>query len=340
SQDTTAQLDNFGGGTSTQGLGLTVNGNTLLQSTTNSTTTFQVQGASGTSLLTADTTDLQVNAGGDLNVGTNFGQRLYSDNFESGSLALWTSQTASGGTATIDTTHAHDGKYAAKVSEGGGTAQIYSNIASTSTVDFRGYFYMTSLPTSIPINFIKLYTSSAQTDVLSAYMSTSGYLCIYHTTGTTGSCSTTSVPLNQWNKIEVIATAGASGSVSITLNNSVISSLTETNVAITSGGSWVQVGSGNSSYDPGSNGTMWVDDISVDTTATGNGQSLNVSDTLHVSGNATFGNSLLVQTNSNSTTAFQVQNAAGDSALTVDTTNQRVDVGTVGTPTGQLYVSG
>ncbi|MGH7142282.1 MAG: hypothetical protein ACREF5_02315 [Candidatus Saccharimonadales bacterium] len=42
-----------------------------------------------------------------------------------------------------------------------------------------------------------------------------------------------------------------------------------------------------------------------------------------------------------SPTAFQVlQTATGPSALTVDTTNLRVDVGTNGTPLGQLYVSG
>ncbi|HEX4774984.1 MAG TPA: hypothetical protein VH234_05715 [Candidatus Saccharimonadales bacterium] len=50
--------------------------------------------------------------------------------------------------------------------------------------------------------------------------------------------------------------------------------------------------------------------------------------------------SALFQNSVNSTTAFQVQNAAGASALTVDTSNLRVDVGTNGTPTGQLYVSG
>jgi hypothetical protein len=47
-----------------------------------------------------------------------------------------------------------------------------------------------------------------------------------------------------------------------------------------------------------------------------------------------------IQTTTNSSTAFQVQNASGTSILTADTTNSRIDIGTNGTATGQLYVSG
>ena len=47
-----------------------------------------------------------------------------------------------------------------------------------------------------------------------------------------------------------------------------------------------------------------------------------------------------MRTATNSTTAFQIQNATGTSVLTADTTNNRIDIGTNGTPTGQLYVSG
>ncbi len=52
--------------------------------------------------------------------------------------------------------------------------------------------------------------------------------------------------------------------------------------------------------------------------------------------------SIVVKSNTNdSTSAFQIQNAAGTTALlTADTTNQRISVGSGGTATGQLYVSG
>src|ERR1019366_4397481 len=42
----------------------------------------------------------------------------------------------------------------------------------------------------------------------------------------------------------------------------------------------------------------------------------------------------------NSTSAFQVQNASAAVVLNADTTNMRVDVGSLGTATSQLYVSG
>ena len=49
---------------------------------------------------------------------------------------------------------------------------------------------------------------------------------------------------------------------------------------------------------------------------------------------------IIAQSMSNSATAFQIQNASGTSLLTADTSNNRIDIGTIGTPTGQLYVSG
>ncbi len=47
-----------------------------------------------------------------------------------------------------------------------------------------------------------------------------------------------------------------------------------------------------------------------------------------------------VKSLSNTTSAFQVQNASGADTLSVDTLNNRVNVGATGTPTGQLYISG
>jgi hypothetical protein len=69
-----------------------------------------------------------------------------------------------------------------------------------------------------------------------------------------------------------------------------------------------------------------------------NGLTLKVNNTpvvtLSATGQASFKNT------SNSTTAFQVQNAVGASVLNVDTTNARFSVGSLGTATSQLYVGG
>jgi hypothetical protein len=58
------------------------------------------------------------------------------------------------------------------------------------------------------------------------------------------------------------------------------------------------------------------------------------SGSLSVTGAATFTD------NSNSTTAFQIQNSSGTSVLTADTINNRISIGTIGTSTSQLYVAG
>ena len=50
--------------------------------------------------------------------------------------------------------------------------------------------------------------------------------------------------------------------------------------------------------------------------------------------------SIIAKSGTNSTAAFQVQSASGITLLNADTTNGRVSIGTSGTATGQLYVSG
>ncbi len=48
----------------------------------------------------------------------------------------------------------------------------------------------------------------------------------------------------------------------------------------------------------------------------------------------------IFQSLTNSTSAFQIQNSSGTTLLTGDTTNNRIDVGTLGTAQGQLFVGG
>lgn len=63
--------------------------------------------------------------------------------------------------------------------------------------------------------------------------------------------------------------------------------------------------------------------------------------TLGDSSIADTGSSVSITPTTNSTTTFQIQNATGTSTImNVDSTNLRVGIGTLGTPTGQLYVSG
>ncbi|MEK7600331.1 MAG: carbohydrate binding domain-containing protein [Patescibacteria group bacterium] len=57
-------------------------------------------------------------------------------------------------------------------------------------------------------------------------------------------------------------------------------------------------------------------------------------------GDNTFTGTLLQQNTVDSAAAFQIQNAAAISLLNADTTSMRVSIGSIGTPTGQLYVGG
>lgn len=65
-----------------------------------------------------------------------------------------------------------------------------------------------------------------------------------------------------------------------------------------------------------------------------------LSGSLKVGAAATFSNTLAINPALDGTSILSVQNAGGTGLLNVDTTNMRVSVGTRGTATGQLYVSG
>ncbi|MGH7234299.1 MAG: hypothetical protein ACREF7_02535, partial [Candidatus Saccharimonadales bacterium] len=82
----------------------------------------------------------------------------------------------------------------------------------------------------------------------------------------------------------------------------------------------------------------------IDIGGLGTSGNSNASTTLALQAGATTLNlanaGVTLQTFTNSPTAFRIQNTGGISLLTADTTNAQIDIGTQGTPTGQLYISG
>ncbi len=106
------------------------------------------------------------------------------------------------------------------------------------------------------------------------------------------------------------------------------------------------------SYDVGGAYIQQLETGGVETGTLTANSNANIGGDLNVQGGATVGQSVQVngnigtngyflqQNTANSTTAFQIQNSSGAALLTADTTNQRISVGTGGTATGQLYVSG
>lgn len=312
-------------------------GQALFQNATDSATAFQVQNQNGDSLLTADTTNSHINVGGSLNVGSLGGNRLLSDGFESGTFNSWNTYTTGSSTVTVDTTHTRTGKYAGKVAldgTGGHYAAIDGKVAAGTTVHERAYFYVTSWNASTT-NLLDTFSSSdmgvSSENVL--YRDSSGYLCVY-TDGTGGSnCSTTQLTTtNAWVELEFDVTVGSgtSGSYNAYLNGTALSGWGSAISGINTGNWTVDEVAIGDQFNSGSSAqTYWFDDFVADSNSIdAAASSAIVDESLHVGGTSSFGNNVLVQ------------NASGTNILNVDASNLRVQIGSAGTPTSQLFVSG
>jgi hypothetical protein len=302
---------------------LTATGNSLFEDLTNSTTALQIQDASGTSFFTANSVNDSINTQ-DINAGSASSEsgagRPLSDSFESGNLSLWTVVQSSGSTSTITdgTSQVRDGKYAAQVNMSGtGSVTAYANIGSQTTIDERAYVYVTSQGAN-DMNLIGLGQSN--TVGLSVYRAqTTGNLDIFSVPGATSYTSTTPLTTGTWHEIEMDVTeaAGTTGTVELYLDG--VNIINRSGTATTGTTPLTQTFMGDTSARRSAQYS--VDDISVDTVRPGDSASLNVGDSLHVDGSASFGNTLLLQNAANSTIAFAIQNATNNNVLTVATTN-------------------
>ena len=75
----------------------------------------------------------------------------FTDGFESGTTSAWTGGRTSGGTITVESSIVHSGTYAVKLSRSGAWAyaEVYEDFGTSyTTMYFRSYVYLTSLPTS------------------------------------------------------------------------------------------------------------------------------------------------------------------------------------------------
>jgi hypothetical protein len=288
---------------------------------------------------TAPTAKLQV--AGDVSVGdlasNGAAGRLFSDGFESGNLNLWNGPlvTAAGGTLATDTGTVRSGKYSAKVAVGSGASAAYraTSISPVSSAYARAYVNFTS--TSSDADIIGFDHDSIATGVGILYRkSATGQLCIWNDTLAHGDCWASNVTLGSWHKVEMYVANGTPGTLTAWLDGTQIGTISE-NVSNTI--NLIVLGEDS----PGRNSTYYIDDVSVDTALTGDSASLNVADSLHVSGTSSFGGGALFQAASNSAAAFQIQNAAGTSNLFVaDTTNSRIGINTATTTNAVVTVNG
>ena len=308
----------------------------IFQATTNGVSSFQIQNSGGASFFTADSSN-QLITTKDLNVGDAANRstgRLFSDGFESGNLDKWMGSVS--GSVTAATDQKRGGRYAAKVVQTGAASAVSTTINSSATVALRGYVYASASPSANGSILFGTYNNNDGTGFVAASRSSAGLLCVYVSFAGTNNCSATALPLNQWNKVELIVTSAttASGSYSLYLNDTALltASSVRTNSSLANFDR-IQLGSGS-----GTTQTFWTDDMVVDTQLSGDSASLNVNDSLHVAGTSSFGSSVLIQPAGNTTQAFRIQNSTGATLFTADTINSRIGIGTTSTATARVDV--
>jgi Carbohydrate binding domain len=312
---------------------LDVAGNAHFENSSNTTSAFQVQDASGNNVLNIDTTkdittttELQV--GSAANVGAS--GRLFSDGFETGNASVWTGGTGGSGTISYDTATVYSGKYSLKLATSSNGAYAQTTVASSSTIYARSYFDVTTLGNPTVLEDLGTGAIGSGTH-LYVYLGASGDLCYNYNAGAATGCSTTAPSTSAWHKLEVeyVAGSGANGVLQVYLDNSLVTS--NSNAINISNGAWT---SNITNFALGNNtssaATVYYDDAVAGTVATGNSSSAYIADSLHVSGTSSFGSPVLIQPANNTTTAFQVQNSSGSNLLSVDTSGNNVNLGSTG----------
>ena len=280
---------------------------------------FELQNSVGTVTYRADATG-NITIGNVSNVGS--GGRLFSDGLESGNTKLWSTgvTTQGSGSVTVDSTLTHHGKYSAKFTTSSGSATLQTLIAGATSMAVRSYVYVTSQNASDNYRFMTLSGSN----LFSVYRdSSTGKLAAYNSLVGT-SLGSTVLATGGWHEVEADVTYSASaGTITLYLDGTSVLSLTSQNTGTALPTSFF-IGDDTN----GRTATVNIDDVVVDSVRPGDGTSLSVADSLHVSGTSSFGGLALFQGGSNSTNAFQIQNTAGTSnTLMADTVNNRIGIG-------------
>jgi hypothetical protein len=178
------------------------------------------------------------------------------------------------------------------------------------TVYARMYVYPVSQSSDLTFAWLKSVFSN---EYIRLYRQNStGYLCYFNLATFTSTCTTNVINASSWNKVEARVTKGNPGTLQVWLNGSQV-----INASPNMGTE--QFSSLLLSTSTLTTGSYYIDDVAIDTASPGDTTSLNVGESLHVSGGATFGSQAVVQTASNMVGAFQVQGSGGEQVLSVDT---------------------
>jgi hypothetical protein len=193
----------------------------------------------------------------------------------------------------------------------GGTGNLTLGTSNTGTITAGTYNTDTLTSTSLTLSGAAPVISASTTNTgLTLQANGSGTLVLGNTTGGTinlGTASTTAIGIGNT-------------SAALTIDSSATANLFNSNNAHT-----INIGAG---------GTSAAENITIGST----GSSSTVSVQAGAVSEALTNTSDTIETSTNSTNAFQVQNAASSDVLDVDTTNSRVGIG-ISAPTNTLSVS-
>ncbi|HEX3082761.1 MAG TPA: hypothetical protein VHQ86_05955, partial [Candidatus Saccharimonadia bacterium] len=319
-----------GGAAGTTGTGAAgTAGGVTVKNLGDSTAAFQVQNTASTNVFTVDTTN-KIDTTLTLNTGTLAGNRLFTDSFESNSFAEW-DQGVTGVAAAIDSTIKHNGNYSAKFQMASSNSYYWAHMTSTTgNIYVRGYVYISGLSGSGG-TFVNLFGVNPAAGMTKGYdaevQRSDGKLYIYDGGGLTNVATSGTITQNAWHKVEFRTTTSSGGTLQAWLDGTQVLNTTTGGALV---GGFLQAIVGDDNAAPAGN-TFYIDDLSIDATptTTADDGGLNVQDGLHVGGSSSLGQTF-VQAHSDSTVAFQVQNAAGSGLLAVDTVNSQVLLGKAG----------
>jgi fibronectin-binding autotransporter adhesin len=173
------------------------------------------------------------------------------------------------GTATFDTTVAHGGASSLKLATTAtaGTAFVTWSSSFTgttvATAYSRVYLYLTAIPAATVA--LMRYLSTASTNAAILQLTTTGKIRTYNAAGSVLTTGTTTIPLNQWVRVEFDVTGDAvNGSISARLYTSPESTTaaeTITNTTVNTSNPLDRIRIGMSATI--ANQTMWLDDIAL-----------------------------------------------------------------------------
>lgn len=223
--------------------------------------------AAGTHVVSVAATDAATNtdptpATASWTVTSSSSTSLFTDGFESGTLAAWTPTTAGDGTAAAQQTTVATGAWAAKLTESatsGSKAYLRKALAadqSNATVEFDVQVAAEGASGgNVPL--LRLFNASG-TRVLSLYRQNLSSNKVYVNAGTATLTSGT-LPLGTWAHVKVRYTAGTgNGVLEVSLNGTIVYT---TNAATLTAFRTVQVGNDTS----GQAGTVFADNMTVTT---------------------------------------------------------------------------